>query len=554
MRGRVRAMCWYARAFFSAAALAAAALVGSCGKGESVAESAAREKILLVGNAADPEGLDPALITGLGEFRILSALFEGLVTADSKTLQIRPAAAKSWKISPDGLLYTFKLDENARWSNGERLKAGDFAFAWKRAVNPKLGAEYASMFGVIKNAADIRDGKKKPEALGVRAVDDETLEVILERPTPNFLSMLINAVFYPLHQPTLKKFGAEQSRDSLWTRPENMVSNGPFILKKWSLNDLVEVSKNPLYRAAKKIALNGIRFYPISNVNTEDRAFRAGQLHITDSVSPIRLKSADESTLRHLRNEPVFGVYYYIFNVERAPLNDWRVRKALSISVDRKSIIDNFLRGGQRPALAYIPPNCGGYISPQEANVKESVAQAKKLLEDAGFGGGKNFPRLRLTYNTSEQHKPIAEAIQQMWKKNLGIEVELYNLSWPAYLDARQHGDFDIARSSWFADFPAPENFLENFHSKSGLNHSRYADEVFDSALDASRGAPTMEEKNALAARAEIRLMEKAALMPIYFYSRLNLVSEMVKNWDSNPLDYHNWHGVRLDPNGGNAK
>lgn len=534
--------------------LAAALLACSCSKRETPADAAAREKILMVGNAADPECLDPALTTGLAESKILNALFEGLVTADSRDLSIRPAAAKSWKILDGGRTYEFEIDESARWSNGDRLSARDFEFAWRRVLNPKIGAEYASIFDAIKNAKKIRLGQARPEELGAKAAGDSVLRVELERPVPNFLEMLTHTAFMPLHRPTLEKFGAAQSRDAKWTRPGNMVSNGPFVLKYWSISDKIRVEKNPLFRAAGKVRLNGIIFYPISNINTEDRAFRAGQLHVTDSVAPMRLDAIRRQMPECLRNTPVFGVYYYMLNAARPPLNDPRVRKALAISINRAAIIDNFLRGGQAPALSFVPPGCGGYETGQSAKFSEDAAEARRLLAEAGFPGGAGFPRLRLTYNTSEQHKPIAEAVQQMWKKNLGIDVELYNLSWPAYLDARKRGDFDIARASWIADFPDPENFLENFESGCARNHSSFSDARFDALMSKSRLTPERGARLRELAAAEERLTSVAAMIPIYFYSRLNLVSPSVANWHANALDYRNWQDIDLvsRPSGGN--
>lgn len=536
--------------FFKAVPLCACAAwacinASGCSKHQTPAEIAAAKKILLIGNAADPEGLDPALTTGLAEFKILSALFEGLVTADSDTLEIKPAAAKSWKIEEGGTLYTFKLDPKSKWSNGDKVTAQDFVFAWRRALNPAIAAEYATMLYPVKNAQPIHQGKADPSTLGAKALDDETLQVKLERPTSYFLSLLYHNVYFPLHKPTLEKFNAANSRNAEWTRAKNIVSNGAFTLEKWNINDKVSLKKNQNFRAAEKIKLNGIKFFPISNINTEDRAFRAGQLHITESIAPMRLKSIKRDMPQCLKNSPMFGTYYYVFNTRRAPLDNALVRRALSMAIDRNAIIENFLRGGQAAAYSFIPKNCGKYSS-KKAEIKEDVEEAKKLLAQAGYPDGKDFPVLKLTYNTSEQHKPIAEAIQQMWKENLGIDVELYNLSWPAYLDARKRRDFDIARASWVADFDAPENFLENFSSDCGLNHSGFSDKQFDKHLRAAKTQESQSGNIKEIEAAEMRLMKESPLMPIYFYSRINLVSPKVSNWYTNPLDYHNWQEVDL--------
>ena len=530
------------------AAAACAFAVSGCQKRETPAEAAARDGTLIIGNAADPSTLDPSLSTGSGEYKILCGLFEGLVCADTETLAVRPAAAKSWKISNDGLKYTFYIDENARWSDGSRVSAKDFEYAWQRILNPALGAEYASMLFPIKNASAYNSGTiSDPQKLGVKALGDGVLEVELERPTPYFLSMLYHNAYSPLPRKTLEKFGARAARDTLWTRPGNIVCNGPFKLEKWSINDKIVLKRNPHYRAKGELFLNGVVFLPISNINTEDRAFRAGQLHITDSVAPSRLDSALSQAPETVRRDKWLGVYYYLINTSKPPLNDARVRMALAKSLDRRAIIDTFLRAGQEAALNFVPEGCGGYRFPQGGKISEDVSEARRLLADAGYPSGKNFPTLKITYNTSEQHKPIAEAVQQMWKKNLGINAELYNVSWPAYLAARRDGDFEVARASWVGDYNAPESFLELFISGNGLNHSGYKNAKFDGLMDLAKNAGDNASRLAYLAEAEAAMISGAPVIPIYFYTKVYRISPMVRGWHANLLDYHNYLGVRLE-------
>lgn len=527
---------------------APAAFCASCSERETPAEKATEEKILLIGNAADPATLDPTLATGVTESKILNGLFEGLVTADTSTLEVKPAVAKSWEISEDGLTYTFYLDEKAKWSDGSRVTAGDFVFAMRRAVNPVMGSEYVSMLMPIKNARKIASGETKDfSILGATAISDNILKIELEEPVPYFLSMLYHGIYFPLPQKTLEKFGAAENRDALWTRPQNMVSNGPFTLAKWNINDKVSIRKNPLYRDAESIKINGVDFFPISNINTEDRAFRAGQLHITESVAPTRMDAIKRDMPQNLRRDDWLGVYYYLINTRRPPLDDARVRKALALAIDRKAIIDTFLKAGQNPATSFVPQNCDGYVLDGESKIHEDIAKAKKLLAEAGYPDGKGFPNIRLTYNTSELHKPIAEAIQQMWKKNLGVTVEMYNLSWPAYLAARREGDFDIARASWVGDFAAPESFLQVFESDSGLNHSGFASKKYDELIKEAADSKSRAGRLEKLAAAERELMDAMPVMPIYFYAKVYLVSPSVKGWNANLLDYHNFKNVRLE-------
>lgn len=534
------------RLFFVCVALLCLTMLG-CGKAETPVEKASREGILLVGNGADPATLDPTLSSGLVEFKILCGLFEGLVSVDSVTLEVIPAVAENWTISDDGKKYTFKINKNARWSDGTNVVADDFVFAWRRALNPMIACEYATLLYPIKNAKKINTGTEKDFAtLGARAIDAQTLEVELEQATPYFLSMLYHNVFFPLPKKVLEKFNAVDKRDTRWTRPENMVSNGAFVLKKWSINNRVSIRKNPYFRAKNRVHLNGVDFLPITNINTEDRAFRTGQLHITDSISPARIDSTARDFPKSLRRDKWLGTYYYMLNTRKAPLDNPLVRKALSMAIDRKAIINGILKGGQTPALAFVPENCGGY--PLNNNrVKENILIAKQLLSKAGFPEGKGLGKITITYNTSEQHKPIAEAIARMWRENLGVQAELFNLSWPAYLSARRNGDFEVCRSSWVADFPAPETFLDIFKSGNGLNHSGYSDSKYDALMQLAATAKNKKDRMAYLSQAEDRLIDSAVIIPLYFYSKSFLISPKVKGWQANPLDYRNYLDVSIE-------
>lgn len=496
----------------------------------SDAEICARQKILLVGNSADPASLDPSIATGLSESKIIAALFEGLVSPDERTLQIKPAQAESWTISPDGKTYVFKIRKTAYWSNGDKVKAGDFVYAWRRILNPKLGAEYAGMLYVIKNARDINKGKKEPSMLGAKALDDSTLLVELERPRNDFLNFLYHTSYMPLNQKNLEAFNAYASRRSKWTRPENMVVNGAFKLARYEINSQVQAEKNPTYWDAKNININGIRFLPITNMNTEDRAFFAGQLHLTDSVSAIRLEKENKKASGYMQKGDWYATYYYVFNTKRPPFDNALVRRAFSLAVNRTPIIDSCMKGGQSPAYSLVPDlnvNC-------KADA-ENIKLAKELLSKAGYPNGKGFPKIRLVYNTSQQHKPIAESLQECLRKNLGVCIELYNLSWPAYLDARSKGDFDMTRASWTADYLSPESFLSNFLSDSPLNNSGWKNSEFDRAVFEQRYKDAQKIMD-----------DNAVVLPLFYYKRIFLKSPLLKGWSTNKLDYHNYKSAHF--------
>lgn len=496
----------------------------------SDAEICARQKILLVGNSADPASLDPSIATGLSESKIIAALFEGLVSPDESTLQIKPAQAESWTISPDGKTYVFKIRKTAYWSNGDKVKAGDFVYAWRRILNPKLGAEYAGMLYVIKNARDINKGKKEPSMLGAKALDDSTLLVELERPRNDFLNFLYHTSYMPLNQKNLEAFNAYASRRSKWTRPENMVVNGAFKLARYEINSQVQVEKNPTYWDAKNININGIRFLPITNMNTEDRAFFAGQLHLTDSVSAIRLEKENKKASGYMQKGDWYATYYYVFNTKRPPFDNPLVRRAFSLAVNRTPIIDSCMKGGQSPAYSLVPD-----LNVNDKARAENIELAKELLAKAGYPNGKGFPKIRLVYNTSQQHKPIAESLQECLRKNLGVFVELYNLSWPAYLDARSKGDFDMTRASWTADYLSPESFLSNFLSDSPLNNSGWKNSEFDRAVFEQRYKDAQKIMD-----------DNAVVLPLFYYKRIFLKSPLLKGWSTNKLDYHNYKSAHF--------
>lgn len=515
----------------------------ACSKHVPPAELAAKEGTLILGNAADPSNLDPNLVTGLAEYKILTSLFEGLTSANQNTLEIEPAAAESWTFK-DGV-YTFKIRQNAKWSDGEDLKASDFVFSFKRSLNRAIAAEYANFLYPIKNAEKIHKGELAPDFLGAKAIDAKTLVIELEKPCGHFLNLLYHSSFFPLPEHVLKKYGCADLRDGSWMRPQRAVTNGPFTLQKWSINDKIRVVKNPLYWDSKRIKLNAVEFLPISNINTEDRAFRANQLHVTDSIAPSRMVAIKKDMPSCLKISDYLGVYYYTLNISRPPLDNVKVRRALALALSRQAIIDNFLKANQKPALNFVPQKTEKNYQPI-FKFSEDIKTAKRLLAEAGYPDGKGFPHITLSYNTSEQHRPIAEAVQAMWKSALNIDIELYNLSWPAYLQARAIGDFYITRSSWVADFASAESFLSIFKSTSALNHSGYKNKDFDSLLE--KAASCDYPKSAqLFAQAEAVLLKDCPVIPIYFYNRVYLLNDCVKNWGSNPIDYHNYKDVYLD-------
>jgi oligopeptide transport system substrate-binding protein len=502
------------------------------------------EQVLYIGIGSEPEGLDPHLVSGVTEHYVLLSLFEGLTTVDPKTLDILPGVAESWTISDDGLSYTFHLDSEAMWSNGDSVSAHDFVFSYERILSPKLGAPYAYMLYSIKGAEAFHKGQTDSfSTVGVEALDARTLKIQLHSVTPYFLSLPTHFTWWPVHPPTILKHGAMTDRISKWTQPKHFVGNGPFALKSWRLNNGISVVQNSFYRAADRLKLNGIEFLPI-NLETEERAFRAGQIHITSGVPTARIDWYRSNRPESIRFDPYLGVYYYLVNTEKAPLSDKRVRQALAYAINRESLTEYVLKGGQKPAYHFTPPNTGGFTA--DRNFTYDPERARALLAEAGFPKGDNFPEIELLYNTSESHKIVAEAIQQMWKQELGITIRLHNQEWKVYLDSRQKGDFDIARAAWIGDYLDPYTFLGLGISDSGNNHSGWKDAPFDQLLTQATQTLDNDERFELFQKAEDRLIEAMPFIPIYFYVRSLLIDSSVQGWHSNILDYHPYQFISL--------
>ena len=521
-------------------------LTSACRERLTPVEIGTAERILFIGNGTDPEDLDPQITTGLPEHRIHMALFEGLVNQDPVNLQPIPGVAARWEISPDGLRYTFHLRSNARWSNGDPVTADDFVFSYRRMLTPSFGAEYAYMLYVVENAQLYHQGELTDfSKVGFVAHDPHTLRISLEAPTPYFLSLINHNSWYPVHPPTILAYGPADRRGTRWTRPGNHVGNGPFVLVDWNVSDVVVVKKNPLYWDSSRVLLNGIRFFSIENRVTEERAFLSGQLHLTDTVNANSLDRLRRERPDYLHLEPWLGTYYYILNTRVPPLDLKEVRTALNLAIDRAAIVENITKGGQLPAHYFTPPNTAGYTS--RNRLQEDLSRARELLAQAGYPDGRGFPSLPLLYNTSEAHRPIAEAIQDMWKRNLNIDVRLENQDWKVYLQSRSLGDFSISRAGWIGDYNDPNTFLDLFTRSSGNNHTGWSNSQYDSLIAQAGRTLNLAERYELFQKAEGILIDELPIIPIYFYVRAYLKHPSVQSWHPNILDLHPYKFVRLE-------
>ena len=515
-------------------------LVG-CGDGIPNADEAIEQKILLLGNGAEPETIDPHLITGHPDGTIASALSEGLIAYHKSDDNLpEPGVAESWESFDNGSRWTFTLRENARWSNGDPVTADDFVYSARRVLSPALASEYAPLLYLMENAEAYHTGKLDDfSQVGISAPDEYTLEYRLTGPTPHFLSIVKSPVWYPVHQPTIEAHGDIDDRVSRWTAPENHVGNGPFRLTEWVTNQIIKAEKNPHYWDADQVELKGVYFFPISDIHTENRAFENGQIHKTHEM-PSELIARYQNDPRY-RNDPVLIVYYYMINTTRPPFDDLRVRQALSLAIDRRSITDDVVRRGETPATGYTPPGFKGYNPPRPLTYDPE--RARQLLADAGFPNGEGFPVRQILFNNHAGHQAIAEAIQQMWKENLNIDVELYNQEWKVYLETRNRMEYDIARAGWGGDFMDPNTFLHFWQTEEedSLNDTGWSNPRYDAFIEAATQSPTLEERYENLAAAEDILVEELPNIPVYWYRRPYLLDTRVEGWEPKLLDFHNF-------------
>jgi oligopeptide transport system substrate-binding protein len=519
----------------------------ACASGESNVVQGNRAGILHYGNGTEPQGLDPHVVTGLPESHIVSALFEGLTTKNPYTLESEPGVAQSWEVSEDGLTIVFHLNPEAKWSNGDPMTAEDYVWSWQRALNPAMGNQYAYMLYPVENAEAYATAKLEDFShVAVKALDKHTLQVRLNAPTPYFIQLMDHHSTFAVHRATIEKYGKATDRFTPWTRAENIVGNGPFRLKDWQLNRRLTVEKSDTYWDRDRVKLNGIVFYPTENISSEERMFRVGQLHYTQVIPldkiPVYRAMKDSPYV----NAPYLGTYFYLLNIDRPPLDDVRVRQALSLAIDRELLNNTVLHASNVPAYSITPPGTLGYQPPKLFD--HDVERARQLLAEAGYPDGEGWPKLELTYNTSESHLKIAVALQQMWQDALNIHVTLANQEWKVYLDSVDQMDFQMARRGWIGDYVDPNNFLDLFLCDGGNNNTGFCDANYDSMIQhEAPGAKSREERYAIFSAAETLLMEQMPIIPIYTYTSNHLIHPSVHGMPSNLMDYVNFKYVSLE-------
>jgi oligopeptide transport system substrate-binding protein len=502
----------------------AAALAAGCATGTKQAG-----KFLRYSVGTEPETIDPRKSTGSPEAIIEAQIFEGLTVLNDKEAPVA-ATAEKWEISPDGLTYTFTLRANAKWANGDPVTAHDFEYAWKSALDPALGARYAYQLYYLKNGEQYNKGQAAADSVGVQALDDRTLRVTLEKPTPYFLTLTTFHTYYPVHKKTVA------ANDKWASDPKTLIGNGPFKVTGWVHNSKLEFAKNEYYWDAAKVKMAKMEFTLTDSSTTELAMFENNQVDLGGNVPSGEIpRLVKEGKLRF---DPLLATYFYCFNVTRPPFDNVKVRQAFTLAIDRAAIVQNVTRGGQKPALAWVPPGLADAAPGSDFRqvggdffADNDVATAQRLLAEAGYPGGKGLPPVTLIYNTSEGHKAIAEAVQEMWRKNLGVNVTLANQEWKVFINARTKGDYQVARHGWTGDYLDPMTFIDMFVSDSGNDDAQYRNPEYDSLVARAKETNDQGLRMRLMHQAEKLLMDDAVIAPVYYYTNAVLVKPNVKGY-----------------------
>lgn len=516
-----------------------AAIALALGAAIGASSAASAEVVYRRGNGDDPKTLDQHQTTTDVDANILKDLQEGLMAYDSKG-KVVPGAAESHEISADGTVYTLKLRANGKWSDGTPVKASDFVFSYRRIMDPATAAKYATLLYAIKNAEKVNKGEMKPEELGVAAPDDFTVRFTLERPTPYFLELLTHQTSLPMSEANVKKFGKD------FVKPGNLVSNGPFMLTEFEPGDHLTMVKNPNYWDAANVKLDKIIYYPTSDNAAAVRRFIAGELD-TNYQFPIDQLAFLREKLgaAQVRTAPYLAIEYYALNTTKAPLNDVRVRNALSLALDRDFLAEKVWSGAAVPAYNIVPPGLQGYTSPESGMKAMSQLdredKAKALLKEAGYGPGLKPLKMEIRYNTNDGHKKTATAAADMWKSVLGAEVTILNSDIKShYAHLQNGGDFDAARAGWIADYADPQNFL--FLALSGNavgNYARYSNPEFDKLLKTSDNTIDPAQRMKIMSEAEAIILKDEPMLPLLFRTSLHLVAKNVTGYDDNTPNVH---------------
>ncbi len=504
----------------------------------------AQATVLQLHNGGDVASLDPHKVSGDWENRVVGDIFEGLVTEDINANAI-PAGANSWELSEDGLSYTFHLRDDATWSDGKSVTARDYEFALRRIMNPATASDYAYLQYPIKNAEKINSGDITDlSQLGVKAIDEHTLQITLAEPTPFFLDALMHYTAYPVPQHVVEAKGDD------WIKLENIVVNGPYKPIEWISGSHVLTTRNEHYYGADSLKIDGVKFFVLEDESAALKRYRAGEFDMLTDFPADQYEWIKQNLPGHAQVAPFMGVYYYTFNSNHPALKDKRVRTALSMAINREIIGPNILGTGELPAYSWVPPGVANYptgykVAWADLPYDEKVTKAKELLAEAGYGPDKGL-KIQLKYNTNENHKRIAVAISAMWKE-LGVTVELFNQEVKVHYADLKKGDAEVARAGWLMDYNDAVNMLDLLRSDVGNNYGRFNNPEFDALLIQASAEQDLTKRGELLQAAEKIAMDSAAAAPIYFYLAKNIVNPKIKGFKNNVKDIHRTRWLSIE-------
>ena len=531
--------------------LGALSLLGAGCARTSDVETGSRSGILHYANGSEPSDLDPAINGSTQTAVILNALFEGLVVLGNDGSTLRPGVADHWSISKDGCTYTFHVRDNARWSNGEPLTAQDIVRSFQRVFDPALGCPEASFgFGIVGAEAYAKGLSHDPKTLGLAAPDPHTVVITLTHPSAYFLSILgLGAPFVPVYWPTLERFHAVHERGQPWTREGNLASNGPFTLTTWKEDQVIVATRNPQYWDKDQVALSEIHIYPVEDRAVQERGYRAGQYHVTSGFPGYKEAVYKKEDPTSLRSAAALKTYFLTFNESRSPFADYRVRKALSLAIDREKLVSAVHGTLAVPAHSFVRPGTGGYHPPESDASLFDVAEARRLLAEAGYRDPRTLPPIELMLvGTDQEAVKAGEVVQAYWRNGLGLRTTLLPTEIKVYLDARQTRHFHAVLESWSCKYDDPTAALQIAVTGNPNNDSGWSDPVFDALYDQiDRAEPGLARTTALD-RAERRLAQAVPYAPLYSWNRPHLVHPSVRGWQENPVGQVDWRGISVGP------
>ncbi len=505
-------------------------------------------KVLSVQIGPNPETIDPALNSAVDGGNMILHTFECLLTVDQEG-KLAPGQAESWETSEDGLTWTFHLRDGLKWSDGSALTANDFVYSWRRVCDPMVAAPYAeTVLGMVEGYADAIGGNL--EALGVEAPDDKTLVVHLTQPCSYFGSLAAFATLSPVQQATIDANG-----DGWAVAADTYVCNGSFYISEWVPGSYIMCTKNPNYWNADAIKLDAIKFNLIEDPNASYSAYQTGEVLFIKDVPTEEIPSLEGNAEFHV--EPIIGTYYLSLNTEREPFNDPKVRKALSLAIDREYVAGTLMQGTYSAASNFMGPGWidtdgsqfidnanGGKPYIDTANHEANVEEAKQLLADAGYPDGAGFPAITYSTNDAGYHKVVAEYLQQAWAE-IGVELQVDIVEWASFTPMRRNGDYDASRNGWVGDYSDPSNMLDLLYSSNGNNDGKFNNAEYDAAMDTSRTTLDAAERSAALHKAEDILMNEAACVPVAYYNDFWLQSSKIQNmWHS---AYGYWYFMYAD-------